>query len=326
MKSGFAFIVTHLEIEGDLPVEILDGYFFRHARDQEIEIIENILSQSNYGSWPWPAYNETLTIVEETGNIRRSGEKLPRDQWKYWVIAYNYDDKENRMHDIDRALMLLSPDIETGFVVVFFEYNQQGRKWGCTKPPPHITEKYTTPPKCTEYASTISMSELGKICNIVRSIDELNEKYEFINYAIEIFDSTKLINTHLKAKTILYFSIIEALVTHKPQDLEKKDSITHQIKSKMNLLQKKYPREIPISDYFGDYLAPKIWGILYDYRSVLAHGGKPDFEKPNKHKILKDQKTISVFLKENIKELILLALHDPEFIAGLKNADDTRHL
>jgi hypothetical protein len=114
------------------------------------------------------------------------------------------------------------------------------------------------------------------------------------------------------------FSIIEALITHKPSGPETKDSITHQIKNKMNLLRKKYHREIPISDYFGDNPAPKVWGMLYDYRSVLAHGDEPDFEKINKHKILKDQRTISLFLKENIKELILLALHDPEFIADLR--------
>jgi hypothetical protein len=40
---------------------------------------------------------------------------------------------------------------------------------------------------------------------------------------------------------------------------------------------------------FGEVSAETIWGKMYDYRSSLAHGNEPDFNK--NLKILKDRRS-----------------------------------
>ncbi len=68
--------------------------------------------------------------------------------------------------------------------------------------------------------------------------------------------------------------------------------------------------------FIKDASEQKIWQKLYSYRSCLAHGKIPNFNK--EFQILVDNRSILTFLKENIKELFKIALNDPEFVTDLK--------
>jgi hypothetical protein len=90
-----------------------------------------------------------------------------------------------------------------------------------------------------------------------------------------------------------------------------------EITAKMSLLSKRFQREIQYRSFFPKIIElEKVWTNLYAYRSLLAHGGNPDFKQ--KFLVLNSTDTIRLFLMETLKLLILYALKDPEFLADLQ--------
>ena len=115
------------------------------------------------------------------------------------------------------------------------------------------------------------------------------------------------------------FTVIESLATHAPDPKDPTDSLTRQVKSKMNLISKRFFRSLDWRDFFpkapnGD----KVWGALYEYRSKLAHGSEADF-RSGRLKVLDSPRWSIEFLKEAAKLLIIQALREPQLISDLKS-------
>lgn len=95
-------------------------------------------------------------------------------------------------------------------------------------------------------------------------IDIENEK--LLYFIIDKFNSDYYLNTD--NKILLYFSLIELLITHKPKN--KRDSIVKQLKKNivccMNRIQECKSFNI------NNFISEKEIGLLYDYRSILVHG------------------------------------------------------
>ncbi len=73
------------------------------------------------------------------------------------------------------------------------------------------------------------------------------------------------------------FSIVESLVTHQPKSSDSGESLTHQIATKLPLLQKRFQRSLDHTQYFPDLREHDLWKRLYNYRSALAHGEECGF-------------------------------------------------
>ena len=111
------------------------------------------------------------------------------------------------------------------------------------------------------------------------------------------------------------FSIIESLITHSTkQNVD--DSLNHQIKTKIPLLSKKFQRTLNYEKYFSPANEETIWGKLYDFRSKIVHEGNENIEKDNS--VLKSLNSVTDFLKETVKLLILFALKEPQLLTDLK--------
>jgi len=206
-------------------------------------------------------------------------------------------------------------NLDFGFQILYEYEHQAGKIAAHTFMPIHLVEKYTSQksmPKTIE----ISTDELEKMSKFYELMSNLKSEYAYINHALENFLSIRRIPERSELMIIGYFSIIEALITHAPRLPETADSIGHQIKNKMVLLRKKFSRQIAYDHYFKDSSEPKIWQKLYSYRSFLAHGNIPNFSK--EFQILVDNSSILAFLKENIKEIFIIALNEPELITDLK--------
>ena len=118
-------------------------------------------------------------------------------------------------------------------------------------------------------------------------------------------------------KTPLYvlgvFAVLESLLTHDPHGGY--DSLTHQIKTKMALLDSRFSERLDYSK-FGTARADKIWARLYAFRSALAHGQQFDFVRDRV--LLKDDRTVVRFLDEATKALLRHALQEPQLITDLR--------
>jgi len=316
MESGLTFVMTHLDVEGDLPVGIIEGHCFRQATDSEIVHIKDMLSQISNGSFliGWPAY-ESIVLEERTKNSTKyQFQALPKEKWKYWVLAFN--GTNHKVHELEFGSILLEHDIEFGFSLFFEQLDQQGRVSARSFPPSHLIEKFSSPEYMHLNAMNIRVDELKKIEANYLLHKNLTDEHKYIDHALRNFSALRSIPRKSELLVVGYFSIIESLITHAPRLTESLDSISHQLLNKMLLLNKRYSRKISMDSYFLASADEKLWKKLYSYRSCVAHGNKPDFQK--EFQILKSQDMVTSFLREQLKELILLAMREPVFISDLR--------
>lgn len=315
IQSGLAFVVSNIEVDGDLPVEVLPGHVFRRASDEEIAEINRVISESsNRQFFSWIRYDALVKEVRQEGNTNYHFEDLPREQWRYWVIAF--EGQNRRVHDVDLLALLLPTDFDLGFQLYYDGLLQSGKRVGYMQMPLHYVEKYGSTEEIFKNARRISTKQLESITELHSLFEALPEDYSFVRHAISNFSALRRIPRTSELLTVGYFSIIESLITHAPRLSETLDSINHQITNKMILLRKKFTRQILPTTYFMHAAEERLWKKLYAYRSSLAHGNKLDFNQ--EFQVLKGHAEVIAFLKENIKELLVLALKDPEFLSDLR--------
>jgi hypothetical protein len=112
-----------------------------------------------------------------------------------------------------------------------------------------------------------------------------------------------------------YFALIEGLLTHAPRPQDPYDSITRQIKKKLALLNHRWHRPIDYSS-FGSTDPEKVWTTMYKYRSLVAHGGVPDFKKDLD--VLNSYENALKLIKDTTKAVIRYALSEPQLLMELR--------
>lgn len=150
-------------------------------------------------------------------------------------------------------------------------------------------------------------SELANVIHIFLSLDNLP-------------DSASL-------KVLGYFSVIEGLLTHAPQQSDRVDSIQRQLIRNISLLNnrlKKINRGIDFSP-FGQTKIENVMGKLYSYRSAVAHGGAIQGPIAAIAKVVTadrlrvvDHLWIHDWVRNLTKKLILAAIVEPELARDLK--------
>jgi len=315
IKSGLAFVVTNIEVDGDLPVEVIPDHTFRKASDAEIAEITSVISESsNRPVISWVRYDALVKEVRQEGNTTYHFESLPREQWRYWVIAF--DGPNRRIHDVDLLALLLPTDFDLGFQIYYDGPKQSGERVGYMQMPLHFVEKYGSTDEMFKNAKRVSTKQLESINELHSLFCALPEEFPFVHHAIHNFSALRRIPKASELLAVGYFSIIESLITHAPRLSETLDSINHQITNKMILLRKKFTRQVVPTTYFMHTAEERLWKKLYAYRSSLAHGNNVDFNQ--EFQVLKSHDSVISFLKENIKELLVLALKEPEFLSDLR--------
>lgn len=313
MKSGIAFVVSHLIVDGTLPVQIIPRHVFRAARDPEIEAIRGYIAQSSQYVW-----------INYEGSVRREWQSasqalihidpLPRDQWKYWVIAV--EGSNHNLFDVELMGLLLPVNFELGFTIFYDGPDQTGTARGWQLMPLHIIERYSAPGQAHGDPETLTTAQITLLGDWLDLYMAIPDQYAFVKTAIMNFSDLRRVPAASELTVVGLFSIIESLITHAPRSNETLDSITHQISNKAILLRKKFSRVVMPVDYFLKADEAKIWQKLYHYRSAVAHGTAVQFE--GEFQVLKERSSVVRFLSDNVKELILLSLKEPEFMFDLR--------
>lgn len=309
-----AFVVSHLNVDGELPIEIIPGHDFRAATENEVNEIRAHINQSTpFNRWTWVEYEGIVSEEILPNGINYNVEKLPPEAWKYWVIESYRNHETATINKIGR---LLAPEIEIGFELIL----------GCDNNPPtasvfsimrsHIIDRFADHEKTVKNAEFISLDEILKIGKYHHAYENLSSEYSFCKLAIDNFQEIRTLPQRSELVVAGLFSIIETLITHKPRKSETLDSIIHQICNKMILIRKRYEYEINTCDYFDPVDEIRLWKKLYEYRSGIVHGTFDGFG--NELQALKDRDTVVEFLNSNIRELIKIGLTESEFLSDLK--------
>jgi len=138
---------------------------------------------------------------------------------------------------------------------------------------------------------------------------------------LDDFNSLKEISIDSPFRFLCYFSILESLLTHNKQRSAANATIASQLQTKLNLLNKRFETEIDYRRYFkvpNTVNFELIIEKLYHYRSDIAHGSVSDFDKDLS--ILKGKVRDALkFIHEVTRNVILLALKEPQLVKDLKN-------
>lgn len=314
--SGWNFIISNINPQIETPIHIYEGHFFRAADNYEVEIIKKQLElNSSENSNRWPGYERT--VLEEINNESTTYryEELVREKWRYWVVSYPHSNDE--MNQIENILLLLPYSLEFGLSMHYFdEHRKLEGSYAQGVMSSYIREKYTSHEENIKNPTSIAHEVLFGIGDVFLAYKNLDTKFDFIKIALTNYSQLRAIPERSDLIIVGLFSIIESLITHAPRLNESLDSINHQISNKIILLRKRYGRSVEPSCYFLHSAEENFWKKMYSYRSSVAHGTPVHFN--GDLQILKSREKVIKFLRDNIKEIILLSLKEPDLIFDLR--------
>ncbi|NRB65140.1 MAG: hypothetical protein HRU40_19340 [Saprospiraceae bacterium] len=310
--SGITFIYSNVDFEeADLPFKLSETMTLRAATTAEVEQLNEHLVET-YGSqskWIVP-FDQELVDVEENGSKKTVYSQSEKGRW--WVIAFNGYNPQ--IIELQRVATLISPKLHFGSTFTFNEPNQQGKR-NVTMYGGHSQIELLVEESRKKYVN-VRTDELHKLKKYYRLITNEQSKYEHVRFVLDLYSSSAKLRIHSGLLTLSLFSIIESLIAHKPRLTETLDSITHQIKHKVNLLSKRFDHSLKYKDYFGEIGNQKLWSKLYGLRSDIAHGQTYEFSGANE--LLKSLENTNTFLDEVAKELIKLSIEEHELVSDLR--------
>jgi hypothetical protein len=169
--------------------------------------------------------------------------------------------------------------------------------------------------------------------NVIQLRHDLDEKrFPWIKRAISMFMEQDNIRHDSYLKHLGYFTIIESLLSHKPNPGDSIDSISRQLKRNLILIENRMEGNDKLwLNSFNGVNPDKVIAKLYEYRSEVAHGGT-DFTKLfnwfsiNKPVVLDEEirnltsgkNWIGWYLRNLTKRIIVHSMKEPQLINDLK--------
>lgn len=318
MKKSFVFILSLIEFEGDIPIEVIPKHFFQKANNKQISRIKELL----YCFYPHPfnrfpyEYSVRKIPKEKPDSFEYEHDALTQEDWRYWIISFEGYNSE--IKDLGLAAALLKNELEFGFTVLgdipgLTTEESGGYMWNM----PSMMSYFLEDQFGMKSAIKVYQEDIMKVATNYTLIKEISAEHKHIQRAIQRFDTLKSLPRKSELLVIGLFSVIESLITHRPELSESSDSLVHQIRTKMPLLRKYFERKLDYEAYFDPANEAKIWSKLYDYRSRIVHGEPTDID--SKLQILKSGENILDFLHETVKLLIICALQEPVLLKDLKS-------
>jgi hypothetical protein len=323
MENSFYFILNPLNFEDENPFELIPGYFLKKPDASQLALIAGKLNGFSMLSH-WPPFHHLGYNCDWVPHHNPDGksagsklEKLPAEQWRYWIIGFKGERPHQISDDSDIgkiqcSVNLLQKDLDIGFGFLYAPA-PYGSAFTLRN---NQTFTFLEAHKVSNEAVAVTTNELKEVSAIYSLLKKTEQNHSPIYRLAQRFSESKSLPRQSDMITLGCFSVIEALVAHDPNPKEEYDSLNHQISTKMTLLSKRFERQLDYEGNFGQMDREKIWKQLYSYRSALAHGASAEFK--TKFKNLKSLSCVLSFLKEATKLTLLFAMKEPEFLADLK--------
>jgi hypothetical protein len=306
------FVANCLRVETKLPCELIPYHFLRRASDAEVAAIQTFLAR--YTDFPYRVVYEEKWVPEdpEKPKGQQYTVSLDRQEWRYFVIEPPQEGHaiegvgrvvDYYQHDLEKAARLCAVELRCGVTLHPEGFGHMSTLGGTVLPRwRHVIVE----------PDVLGDRDVEEIRIVFRLLQVLDQSFADIRRAIDMFYRLREIKES-EMYILGLFAVIECLLTHDPKGSY--DSLGHQIRSKIPLLDKRMKRPI---DYtaFGDTRVDQLWRRLYEYRSTVAHGGQPDFG--GSLQVLKSRDIVSDFLDTVVKALIRHALDEPELVLDLR--------
>ena len=322
-KQLFSFIgdLITTDEQLQLPIKLFDGFYLKKASPEQITIIRNFITSHSHSTAFSDHHNKYQTTYTKNDKDGYNLNPITNiDDWKYCVIEYSKINASATLA-IQPVLSLSSLDLTILFEVMMWHATTDGGYVPGIGQMRLRTLNYIHDTECecppqTKTITNQSIEELNCINSLLSQFDKT--RFPFIDKALADFASIKDISKQSPFKILSCFSTLELLLTTYRRS--KTDSLSLQLKKKINLLNNQFENKIEIQNYFkgsDQNTLETLVGKLYDYRNDIAHGNSSDFE--NDLQILGNSKeNILSFLLELLRRILIFALKQPQLVADLK--------
>jgi len=307
-NQGFAFVMNVWHLLDAPSFTLAPGHELRRATAEEITIIRDRLQLLGPGpdlrylhlweqQWPY-----------ESGPLK----PLPEAEWRYFVIAFSGSNATEA--ELERAFDLAPIELEAGFTVlnhVLGTSQATGVMWLPGRLF-HVLENARSNPS---FFVDVSAADIEEIQNIHSHLQLHDHRLVDVQGLAIRLSQLKELSLNSPLRFLGYFAVLESLLTHSPRPSDPYDSITRQVKQKLALLNNRWSRKLDYSA-FGGARPEKIWDVMYEYRSRIAHGSAPDFTGALRS--LRDHDSALALIRTAAKAVIRQALLEPQLLLDLK--------
>jgi len=312
-SSGYAFILTPIEPQVDVPYQVIPNHFLQKADSVQISKIKQALERFNTKPFFQSPYENNVLAKpgDKPGNVRFEYKNLPPEKWRYWIISFQGTNKE--LQELGYALNLMEQDVELGFHYM----SLAGNSWDAFAwHSQNLHTYFNDSDRQEKKPKRITSPDLQLAGECYSKIKELPEQHPHIKRAFRRLDTLRSLPLASELTVIGLFTVIESLLTHAPNNNDPTDSLVRQIKHKIPLVRKRFRRMIDHNIFFDPVNEDKLWERLYAFRSKIVHGERADIS--GKLSVLKNQKVIVKFLREIVKLLLIQSLLEPILLTDLK--------
>lgn len=282
------------------------------------------------GSELWSNYFENKIIPNKKTLIPKLI-SLNEKKWRYTILHANHD-----MLKIEEFIALRLSDLRLKVIIQRgFKLNSKGEIADDESYETYVSknsfETFNILTQTSEYYAregsekfirkTPSKNEIRSFQQYLYKIKKIfiDEELIFLRKSLEDFFSLEIIPEESPFRIVSIFSIIELLITTNPKN-SGDQSISKQLSNKIGLLYNNYFQNFHLEDYLKGSNSNSIYTIidkLYSYRSDIAHGNIPRFEKELVI-IQQNKENILPFLNELLINILKIAIQKPNLIKDLK--------
>ena len=305
VPDSYTFVTNVLGLGGRSSATLAPGHELRRATSTEVSFIKETVHR----------LGALATITDPIWEYRwttRGGDGLPESEWRYFVIAFQ---SPNRfIDDIRAAGHIARTELDCAFTAVHMRLGDQVSRGSMQ----HSLRLAWDLHNLTDENLFVDVTEecSGDIATLCAQIQSHDPSQIDVRQHAMALGELKGLPPLSKLRFLGRFAILESLLTHAPKPSDPYDSITRQVSNKIALLDNRWPHRL---DYrrFGGADADTIWKRMYAYRSTVAHGNTPDFQK-KELRLLRSPHDASALLQDAVKAVIRYALIDPQLLLDLK--------
>jgi hypothetical protein len=297
-----------LELGGLENYELAPGHMLRHATHDESETIRNTLAHLG-GAW-----NPLQEALWECRWPHPGGmlERLPEEQWRYFVISF--EGWNDTISSLQGAMDVAPLELDIAFTILRYGVTPPGHAH--TWNPGRLFHTLEDAQRnLATFFRSVGEAELRTIATLHASFVAHNTELIDVRRLAAQVGSLKAFPHDSPLRFLGFFAILESLLTHAPKPGDPYDSITRQVKKKMAPLDRRWSPRLDYSPFRG--ASPEtVWDRMYAYRSLLAHGGIPQFD--GDLDVVGDHQRALKLLRDAVKAIVRQAVAEPELLIDLR--------
>jgi Apea-like HEPN len=318
--AGFALLANVAALDGIESQELLPGIVVRRAEPNEIETLRTMLELYRPGPPLSHARNpyETEVEITETGPPHGRSyvtKDLPKELWQYHVIAYTGSRAEETARDLVTATLLTDSHLVLG-PAVGTEHWESGFGRSLAGCGPAFARLWDELCVSDEALLHPRAEELQEAAEVYERLDRFSDERTDLHAVLRGLEQLDFLPAHSPLLFLGYISVLESLITHRPDPKDAYDSLSRQVRQKMLLIGRRSRLLIPYELFDENVPANTLWTKLYDYRSRVAHGAVSDFQ--GQLQALRNPETALEFVRRATVAVARQVLEEPELLADLR--------